>query len=171
MTHRIPLVVAFLAIATVSRADEPASLAEKLRTLDVRIVKPDSDAGKELPRMLGRDSHTRIDAANRRETEVWHKITNRVEWEDYRDQRLEALRRSLGQFPEPPKDLKMRVTGTIDGDGYRIQNVVFESRPGVFVTANLYAPAKPAKAMPGILIIHSHHNPKTQGELQDMGMT
>ena len=25
--------------------------------------------------------------------------------------------------------------------------------------------------MPGILIFHSHHNPKTQGELQDMGMT
>ncbi len=25
--------------------------------------------------------------------------------------------------------------------------------------------------MPGIVIIHSHHNPKTQGELQDMGMT
>ena len=25
--------------------------------------------------------------------------------------------------------------------------------------------------MPGILISHSHHNPKTQGELQDMGMT
>ena len=25
--------------------------------------------------------------------------------------------------------------------------------------------------MPGILIAHSHHRPKTQGELQDMGMT
>ena len=25
--------------------------------------------------------------------------------------------------------------------------------------------------MPGILLCHSHHNPKTQGELQDMGMT
>jgi hypothetical protein len=25
--------------------------------------------------------------------------------------------------------------------------------------------------MPGIVLCHSHHNPKTQGELQDMGMT
>ena len=25
--------------------------------------------------------------------------------------------------------------------------------------------------MPGILVSHSHHNPKTQGELQDMGVT
>ena len=72
---------------------------------------------------------------------------------------------------EPPKDLKVRVTRTLDGDGYRVENVVFESRPGVLVTANLYAPEKPGKKMPGILIVHSHHNPKTQGELQDMGMT
>ena len=48
---------------------------------------------------------------------------------------------------------------------------MFESRPGLWVTANLYLPAKPIKAMPGILICHSHHNPKTQGELQDMGLT
>ena len=26
------------------------------------------------------------------------------------------------------------------------------------------------KSAPGILIIHSHHNGKTQGELQDMGV-
>jgi hypothetical protein len=30
---------------------------------------------------------------------------------------------------------------------------------------------KPGKKMPGILICTSHHNPKSQGELQDMGMT
>src|SRR5205823_11039144 len=60
-----------------------------------------------------------------------------------------------------------------------------ESRPDLWVTANLYCPAKGQPLTPstspqrgeggklhlGILIIHSHHNPKTQGELQDMGMT
>ncbi|HKI31617.1 MAG TPA: acetylxylan esterase [Gemmataceae bacterium] len=170
----VALLTVVIATAAVSRAeDEPDSsqVAETLRKLDVRVVPADSERAKELPRMLGRDARARIDAANRRETEAWHKITNRDEWERYRDQRIEALRRSLGQFPDPPKDLKMRVTRTLDGDGYQIQNVVFESRPGVHVTANLYVPAKPTKAMPGILIVHSHHNPKTQGELQDMGMT
>lgn len=57
------------------------------------------------------------------------------------------------------------------GDGYRIENLVFESRPGLLVTANLYAPKEPTKRMPGIVICPSHHNPKTQGELQDMGMS
>jgi cephalosporin-C deacetylase-like acetyl esterase len=65
----------------------------------------------------------------------------------------------------------VRVTGRIAGDGHVIENLVFESRPGLPVTANLYLPAQPAAPMPGILISHSHHNPKTQGELQDMGMT
>ena len=65
----------------------------------------------------------------------------------------------------------MQVTGGIDGDGYRIEKIVYQSRPGLFVTANLYTPAKPGKSMPGILLCHSHHSPKTQGELQDMGIT
>jgi dienelactone hydrolase len=173
---RLTLVILFLATVTPAPtrgADETdaSRLAEALRKLDVRVVPADSEKAKELPRMLGRDARARLDAVNRRETEAWHKVTTREQWERFRDQRIEALGRSLGQFPEPPTDLHARVTRTIDGDGYRTRNVVFESRPGVFVTANLYAPAQPGKAMPGIVIVHSHHNPKTQGELQDLGMT
>jgi hypothetical protein len=148
-----------------------SDLAEELRRLDVRVIQAGSEEARDLPRMLGRDARARIDAANRRETGAWRKIATRQDWERYRDQRLRGLRESLGQFPDPPRDLKVRVVRTIDGDGYRIQDVVFESRPGVFVTANLYVPARPSKAMPGLLICHSHHNPKTQSELQDMGMT
>jgi dienelactone hydrolase len=169
-THTLPVAFAalLLAPAAAARADD---LADELRRLDVRVVPADSERAKELPRMLGRDARARIDAANRRETEAWHKVTTREEWERYRDQRIGALSLSIGRFPDPPTDMHLRVTRALDGDGYRVENVVFESRPGVLVTANLYAPAKQAKAMPGIVIVHSHHNPKTQGELQDMGMT
>jgi dienelactone hydrolase len=171
MTRPTRLALAALVITAATSTARADDLADALQKLDLRVVPADSDRAKELPRMLGRDARARIDAANRRETEAWHKVTTREQWEAFRDQRVEALGRSLGRFPDPPKDLHLRVTRTIDGDGYQIKNVVFESRPGVFVTANLYAPAKPPKAMPGILIVHSHHNPKTQGELQDMGMT
>ncbi|MCH7728504.1 MAG: acetylxylan esterase, partial [Planctomycetes bacterium] len=93
------------------------------------------------------------------------------QWEEFSQARIAALRKSLGQFPEPPKKLNVRVTGRLQRDGYRIENVVFESRPGLWVTANLYLPAKPTDSMPGIILSHSHHRPKEQGELQDMGMT
>ena len=65
----------------------------------------------------------------------------------------------------------MQITGRLAGEGFQIQNVVYESRPGLVVTANLYVPDPPRESMPGILLAHSHHNPKTEGELQDMGMT
>ena len=121
--------------------------------------------------MLARDVRARLQAANQRESQAWSAITSRADWEKYRDPRLVALRASLGRFPAPPANLQVRVTRSLAGDGFRIENLVFVSRPGLVVTANLYVPADPPAAMPGILICHSHHNPKTQGELQDMGMT
>ncbi len=111
------------------------------------------------------------EAVNRRDREEWEKITTREAWEKYRDAKVALLRQSLGRFPEVPKQVKVLTTKTIDGDGFRIENIVYESRPGLVVTANLYVPDKATGPMPGMVIIHSHHNPKTQGELQDMGMT
>lgn len=140
-------------------------LAEKLRELDPKVL------SAEQPRMIGRDARARIDEANKRETEAWNGIRGREDWEKYRDGKLQALRASLGATADVPRELAVKVTKKLDGDGFRIENLVFESRPGLLVTANLYVPAPEKESMPGILIIHSHHNPKTQGELQDMGMT
>ncbi|HET6251736.1 MAG TPA: acetylxylan esterase, partial [Tepidisphaeraceae bacterium] len=83
--------------------------------------------------------------------------------------RIDALRRSLGPMPEKPADLHVHLAGNFAGDGFAVEKLVFESRPGLWVTADLYKPDKPAAAMPGILICHSHHHPKSEGELQDMG--
>ena len=57
------------------------------------------------------------------------------------------------------------------GDGFKIENIVYEGLHGYAVTANLYVPSQPGKSMPGILIAHAHHRDKPQSELQDMGMT
>jgi cephalosporin-C deacetylase-like acetyl esterase len=146
-------------------------LTARLRDLNATVIPADSEQGKQLPRMLSRQVQARLREANQRESRLWQHIRTRAEWEQYRDPRIKALRTSLGTFPDPPRDLHVRLTRTLDGDGYRVENLVFESRPGLLVTANLYLPRQTAASMPGILICHSHHNPKTQGELQDMGMT
>lgn len=153
-------------------ADKPAGddLATRLRSLDGN-VNPRDDKAKERTRMLARDVRNRLQAAGERENQAWHQVNDRAGWEKFRDARLQALRASLGQYPDPPSDLHMRVTRTLEGEGYRIENLVYETRPGLVATANLYTPTKPGRSMPGILIVHSHHNPNTQGELQDMGMT
>ena len=47
----------------------------------------------------------------------------------------------IGGFPEERTPLNAKVTGVTARDGYRIENILFESRPGAFVTGNLYLPA------------------------------
>src|SRR6185436_4362805 len=142
-----------------------SDLAEKLRELDPKVLPA------EQPKMIGRDARARIDEANKRETAAWNAIRGREDWEKYRDGKLQALRASMGATADVPRELTVKVTKKLDGDGFRIENLVYESRPELMVTANLYVPVPERPSMPGIVIIHSHHNPKTQSELQDMGMT
>jgi dienelactone hydrolase len=146
--------------------DQPQPSRTKL---DGRVFTEDADR-KRLAEMWSADVRQRRIEAGRREAAAWSQVELREGWERFRDPRIAALRRSLGEEIAVPTDLGLVVTGTVRGKGYRIDNVVFESRPGILVTANLYNPAEPRESMPGILICHSHHNPKTQSELQEMGV-
>ena len=148
--------------------ETPRGLSAALRALDPCVLTPEER--KRWASMVADDARRRIRAANRRDAEAWAGIRSRAGWERFRDARIADLRRSLGVFPDPPEKLDVQVARTLDGDGFRIQNLAFASRPGFVVTANLYLPEPPRPKMPAFLICHSHHNPKTQGELQDMGV-
>jgi cephalosporin-C deacetylase-like acetyl esterase len=139
-------------------------LPSRLRELEPNVL-PEPQA-----RMLPQDVSARIKEENRRESEAWGKIASKEDWERYQEPRLKALRESLGSSVPVPADLHVRVTKTLDGRGHRVENLVYESRPGLLVSANLYVPEPARESMPGIVIVHSHHNPKTQGELQEMGV-
>lgn len=148
-----------------------ASGAADFKDVDPNVFPKDDPRVKELPRMMWADAKKRMQEANLRESKAFAEITTKAEWEKYRDTRIQKLKESLGTFPDAPKDMPIKVTRTLDGDGFVIQCVVYETRPGLWVDANLYLPAKLPDKMPGIIIAHSHHGGKTGGELQDMGMT
>jgi dienelactone hydrolase len=158
------LLVAFLLSA------QKDDLAERLRELETRVLSPVDGASPDPAKMLAQDARRSLQAANERESAAWRRIRTREDWERYREEKLRALRESLGSFPALPTPLGVVVTRTFEGDGYRVENLVFESRPGLKVTANLYWPLRSASSLPGILLCHSHHNPKSEGELQDMGV-
>lgn len=59
---------------------------------------------------------------------------------------------------EPPRTpLNPRVTGEFNRPGYRLQKVVYQSRPGLFVTANLYIPDRSNPPYPGVLFQMGHY--------------
>src|SRR5437868_709189 len=61
----------------------------------------------------------------------------------------------IGGLPERTP-LNARVTGTLEREGYRLEKVVYESRPRIFVTANLYVPSAGRPPYPGILFQMGH---------------
>ena len=60
--------------------------------------------------------------------------------------------------------LNPRVTATIERDAYRIENVIFESRPRFFVTANLYIPKGLNGKAPGVVGTCGHTTNGKAGE-------
>ena len=57
---------------------------------------------------------------------------------------------TLGPLPEKT-DLKAKITGRLERDTYTIENVVFQSMPGFYVTGNLYIPKSGGKPYPAVL--------------------
>src|SRR5438552_5417102 len=113
-SNTIAGIAVFLLGAAQAAGDD---LAEQLRDLNATVIPADSEQAKQLPRMLARHVQTRLREANQRESGLWQQIRTRADWEQYRDPRIQALRASLASFPAVPRDLKTRVTHTLDGDG------------------------------------------------------
>ena len=75
----------------------------------------------------------------------------------------------MGKLPPEKPALQAQVTARHAGDGYRLENIVFQIRPQYWMAANLYLPDKAGPRVPAIIIVPSQHYPKIQGELHDMG--
>src|SRR5262245_14166241 len=63
---------------------------------------------------------------------------------------------AAGPVPEKPCDLKPQILGRLDRDGYRIEKLIFQSRPDVWVTSNVYVQSGDGKR-PAVLAVHGHH--------------
>ena len=73
---------------------------------------------------------------------------------EYRERKRKNYRKILGERPEK-SPLNAKTTGGIQTKRYRIENVVYESRPGHRVTANLYIPSGKGP-WPGVLVACGH---------------
>ncbi|MCC7335345.1 MAG: acetylxylan esterase [Pirellulaceae bacterium] len=79
------------------------------------------------------------------------------QWESRKAYVQRQILVATGLWPMPTKTpLNPVVHGKIEGDGYTVEKVYFESAPGFFVTGNLYRPTNIQGRVPGVLFAHGH---------------
>lgn len=84
-------------------------------------------------------------------------VQSREDWESRRGVAREQLFEMLGLSPLPEKTpLKVTVTGRFEQPAYTVENLHYQSRPGLYVTGNLYLPKGLTKPAPAILYVCGH---------------
>jgi cephalosporin-C deacetylase-like acetyl esterase len=105
-----------------------------------------------------------IEAYLARETDrlserVFDGATSRAEWEARRPRLKQEYFEMLGLWPLPEKTpLHATVTGTVDRakEGVVIEKLHFQSKPGLYVTGNLYRPRESKGRLPAVLYVCGH---------------
>ena len=112
-----------------------------------------------------------IKLANQRDRDAWNRVKTKEDWEKFRDERIKALRESLGTWPEVPKNMPDPRDQNDPGERLSHRQSLIRIAAGRVGRWEFVLSRYAAAEMPVILIAHSHHAPKHQGELQDMGVT
>src|SRR5262245_10653262 len=98
----------------------------------------------------------------------------KAEWEAKRPKLKEQFLDMLGLWPLPEKTLlKATVTGTLDRGDVTIEKLHFQSKPGLYVTGNLYRPKTTDEKLPAILYACGHSGRGRDGNktaFQDHGL-
>jgi cephalosporin-C deacetylase-like acetyl esterase len=86
------------------------------------------------------------------------------DWHEKQDLWRSQLYEMLGLDPRPQKTpLQAAVTGTTEHDEFTVERVHFQSRPGLYVTGNLYVPKQREGRLPAILYVCGHGRVKKDG--------
>jgi cephalosporin-C deacetylase-like acetyl esterase len=82
--------------------------------------------------------------------------TSRKDWDLRRRKLREAMFAAMRSMPDKACPLEVKEVGVLKRDGYRIEKLLFQSRPDVWVTANAYVPEGVKGKVPAVLAVHGH---------------
>jgi len=160
-SHHV-LTFLFLLAATFTQAEVPESLQKNLLPEQMKSGEK-TFAPKEmvfqwmLPQVVAAEAKWRADYEARKTPE---------EIAEYQARMKKNFIDAIGGFPErTPLNAKItgKIPGNIEGQSFTIEKVLFESQPGLYVTANLYLPdeTKYPKPWNGVVVVCGHsHNGK-----------
>lgn len=145
MTGHVVLIAAQLLV--VSGDAEPAGRA--LQAEDLRVLdEPASGMMRDYLTALVEEQFARREA-------LLGKLQTAEDWKRHAERIRRAMAGWTGPFP-PRSPLKARVTGRIERSEYVMEKVLFESRPGFVVSANLYLPKRFQGRRPAVLNVIGH---------------
>ena len=149
--------------------------ARILLTVLAWILPPETASGTDLrvlPAAARPDGEVRllrdhlrplVHAALDRRLQAYEALKTPEQIRDYQERLRAEFIESLGGFPERTP-LRPRIVGRLTGDGFRAEKLIYESRPGFYVTAVLYLPeAEPP--YPGVLLPCGHSENGKAAEL------
>jgi pimeloyl-ACP methyl ester carboxylesterase len=120
-----------------------------------RVLPPAPAEGPVITRYL----EYQTDMAWREDTERqerWRAIRTEQDLTRLEQDLREHLLAMLGGLPATRTPLNARITGRIPMSGFHIEKLIFESLPGVYVTALVYVPDDVGKKHPAVLVPSGH---------------
>lgn len=133
-----------------------------------RLFAAESDSAKLPPlnrfgRMVHEHFVEQVRAAERRSLRVKQALNTKADAEAYVSDVRAKIASCFGPSPEKTP-LNAKITGVVERDAYKIEKVIFESRPGFLVTANLYIPKHKKFPLPGVVGSCGHSSNGKAGE-------
>lgn len=86
-------------------------------------------------------------------------VSSVADWEKLQPQRYQEFIEMMGiqdYAGKEKSDLNVKITGTIQREGYLIEKLYYESLPGLYVPAHLYIPNNIEKPAAAILYVNGH---------------
>jgi hypothetical protein len=91
-------------------------------------------------------------------------VKNLADWKAKREGYRRQLLEMLGLDPLPERtDLQATVTGRVEHDEFTVEKLHFQSRPGLYVTGDLYVPRNLQGRAPAVLYVCGHGASKKDG--------
>jgi dienelactone hydrolase len=112
---------------------------------DTVLPKPDPQALVEFHRAAGLALHAKDMPPPDRKT-----------WEERRARLRDAMFAAMGPFPDKPCALEPKKVGVLKRTGYRIEKLLLQTRPDVWMTASAYVPDPVKGKLPAVLAVHGH---------------
>jgi cephalosporin-C deacetylase-like acetyl esterase len=125
--------------------------APLLAQTNLKILAPEQEPRKMLYNFLLREAQSHFDARKKLVAQL------KTHGEIHKRQReLKAkFLAAIGGLPQEKTPLNAKVVGTLKGNGFRVENVIYESRPNHHVSANFYIPDGKGP-FPGVLVPCGH---------------